>query len=49
MAQTDTSTRIQGGSTVPGWEEDNYPDDIHYSFRVIRVTVVESTPRSAQS
>jgi hypothetical protein len=42
------TVRIKGGSTVPGWEEDNYPDDIHYSFRVIRVTVVESQPRSAQ-
>jgi hypothetical protein len=35
------TVRINGGSTVPGWEEDNYPDDIHYSFRVIRVTVVD--------
>jgi hypothetical protein len=35
------TVRIKGGSTVPGWEEDNYPDDIHYSFRVIRVTVVD--------
>jgi len=33
--------RIKSGSTVPGWEEDNYPDDIHYSIRVIRVTVVD--------
>src|SRR5262249_43825812 len=32
--------RIKCGSTVPGSEEDNYPDDIHYSLRVIRVTVV---------
>ncbi len=33
--------RIKSGSTIPGWEEDNYPDDIHYSIRIIRVTVVE--------
>jgi hypothetical protein len=36
-----TTVRIKGGSTIPGWDEDNYPDDIHYSFRVIRVTVVD--------
>jgi hypothetical protein len=32
--------RIKGGSTVPGWEDDNHPDDNHYSFRIIRLTVV---------
>ena len=34
--------RISGGSACPGWKSDNGPDDNHYSFRIIRVTV-EST------
>ncbi len=33
---------IKGGSAIGGWNEDNYPDDAHYSFRIIRVTVVAS-------
>lgn len=32
---------IKGGSAIGGWEEDTFPDDAHYSFRIIRVTVVE--------
>ena len=32
--------RISGGSQIPGWTEDNYPDDVHYSFRIIRTSVV---------
>ena len=32
--------RVMGGSAVPGWHEDNAPDDVQYSFRTIRVTVV---------
>lgn len=30
---------ISGGSQVITWGTDNYPTDIHYSFRMIRVTV----------
>ena len=30
---------IMGGSTFPGWHGDNNPDDVQYSFRMIRVTV----------
>ena len=31
---------VTGGSEVFGWQEDNFPDDIHYSFRIIRTTVL---------
>ena len=31
---------ISGGSEIPGWTSDNYPDDAHFSFRIIRVTVL---------
>ena len=31
--------RISGGSANSGWRSDNCPDDNHYSFRIIRVTV----------
>ena len=34
------AVRITGGGLVPGWPSDNYPDDAHYSFRIIRTTVV---------
>ncbi len=30
---------VKGGSAIGGWNEDTYPDDAHYSFRIIRVTV----------
>jgi len=30
---------ISGGCEICAWTDDNYPDDIHYSFRTIRVTV----------
>ena len=33
--------RITGGSEVAGWVDDNFPDDAHYSFRIIRVTVCD--------
>lgn len=33
---------ISGGSTIAGWHGDNFPDDAHYSFRTIRVTVAVS-------
>lgn len=33
--------RIMGGCEIPGWTNDNYPDDAHYSFRLIRVTVCD--------
>ena len=32
---------IVGGCTVPGFPSDNYPDDVQYSFRLIRVTVAQ--------
>jgi hypothetical protein len=31
---------ISGGSETPGWSSDNYPEDAHFSFRIIRVTVL---------
>jgi hypothetical protein len=31
--------RVAGGSATPGWKSDNCPDDNHYSFKIIRVTV----------
>ena len=30
---------IMGGGETPGWQSDNFPDDVHYSFRIIRTTV----------
>ncbi len=30
---------ISGGSELCVWQEDNYPDDVHYSFSIIRTTV----------
>jgi hypothetical protein len=35
--------RISGGCEVPGWTDDTFPDDAHYSFRIIRTTVVAHT------
>jgi hypothetical protein len=35
-----TSVRIMGGSDLLGWSQDNYPEDNHYSFRVIRTKVL---------
>ena len=32
---------ISGGSEICAWTDDNYPDDVHYSFRMVRVTVVK--------
>ena len=37
------TVRITGGGLVPGWMSDNYPDDNHYSFRIIRTTVAVQT------
>ena len=34
---------ISGGSECCAWTEDNFPDDVHYSFRMIRVTVLGET------
>ena len=31
---------IMGGGAVLGWHDENWPDDVQYSFRTIRVTVV---------
>lgn len=36
-----SKVRITAGSEVPGWADDTYPDDFHYSIREIRVTVAE--------
>ncbi len=38
-----TKVRVTGGGAVPGWTTDNYPDDNHYSFRIIRTTVIART------
>jgi hypothetical protein len=40
------TVRITGGGAVPGWMSDNYPDDNHYSFRIIRTTVVVQAQES---
>jgi len=32
---------ITGGSEISGWQDDNFPDDIHYSFRIFRITVAD--------
>ena len=37
------SVRVSGGGEIPGWTSDNYPDDAHYSFRIIRITVAPPT------
>ncbi len=34
---------ISGGSEMCGWTGDNSPEDIQYSFRIIRVTVAKKT------
>jgi hypothetical protein len=34
---------VSGGSEIPGWSSDNYPDDAHFSFRIIRVTILINT------
>ncbi len=33
------SVRVMSAGAIPGWSEDNYPDDAHYSVRYIRTTV----------
>ena len=30
---------VMGGGETPGWQTDSFPDDFHYSFRIIRTTV----------
>jgi len=37
------SVRVSGGSANPGWKSDKAPDDCHYSFRIIRTTVISAT------
>lgn len=32
---------IRGGSEMPGWSSDHSPSDGHYSFRIVRTTVVK--------
>lgn len=34
-----TKVKITGGCESLSWSEDNYPDDVHYSFRIIRTRV----------
>ncbi len=36
-----SSVRITAGSETMGWTDDVYPDDNHYSIRIIRVTVCD--------
>lgn len=36
-----SSVRITAGSETMGWTDDIYPDDNHYSIRLIRVTVCD--------
>lgn len=31
---------IRGGCEMPGWSSDHAPNDGHYSFRLIRTTVM---------
>ena len=31
--------KVYAGSEIMGWHDDNYPDDAHYSMRIIRITV----------
>lgn len=33
--------KISGGCEVCAWSDDRYPDDVHYSFNLIRVTVAK--------
>jgi hypothetical protein len=33
--------RIMGGSSAMGWHTDNWPDDLQYSFRTVRITVAD--------
>lgn len=33
---------ISGGCEVCAWTDDGFPDDVHYSFRIIRTTVAKS-------
>ena len=33
--------RIMAGSEILGWTNDSYPDDAHYSIKMIRVTVCD--------
>jgi len=41
---------VSGGSETPHWRSDKFPDDAHYSFRIIRTTVLANwtPPHSAQ-
>ncbi len=34
-----TKVKVMGGCESMAWTEDNYPEDNHYSFRIIRTTV----------
>ena len=33
------SVRVMSAGAIPAWSNDNYPDDAHYSVRLIRTTV----------
>ena len=30
---------ITGGSEICAWSDDDFPDDVHYSFTIIRTTL----------
>ena len=34
-----TRVRVAGLGAIPAWSSDDYPDDTHYSIRLIRTTV----------
>lgn len=36
---------ISGGCETCAWTDDNFADDVHYSFRIIRVTVARASRR----
>ncbi len=33
--------KVMAGSEMMGWHDDNFPDDAHYSIRLVRVTVCD--------
>lgn len=37
------SVRINAGGQTPAWQSDNYLGDHHYSVRIIRTDVLQST------
>jgi hypothetical protein len=35
------AVKVIAGSEILGWPDDNFPDDVHYSIRMIRITVCD--------